>query len=52
MRNQSEQIAYLIKHRRDGMSNADFEKELETLFELGYNEGYNEGYYSAMNDVI
>lgn len=40
MRNQYEQIDYIMKHRRDGMSDKDFREQLENLFQLGYEKGY------------
>ena len=38
-RNTEEQIAYLLKRRRGGMSDADYEKQLRYLHELGYDYG-------------
>lgn len=38
-RNVQEQIAYLMKRRKSGMSNADFQKELERLYNLGFEDG-------------
>lgn len=38
-RNKNEQIAYLLKRRNSGMSQQDFTKELERLYQLGFDEG-------------
>lgn len=38
-RNVTEQINYLLKRRKSGMSNADFKNELFYLCELGFKEG-------------
>ena len=38
-RNKNEQIAYLLKRRHGGMSENDFKKELETLYQIGFEEG-------------
>jgi hypothetical protein len=38
-RNVHEQIVYLMKRRKGGMSNADFQKELERLYDLGFEDG-------------
>ena len=38
-RNKSEQIAYLLKRRNSGMSDKDFLKELETLYNIGFDDG-------------
>ena len=38
-RNVQEQIDYLMKRRKGGMSNADFQKELERLYNLGFEDG-------------
>lgn len=40
-RNKQEQILYLTKRRVSGMSNLDFIKELEYLYEIGFDEGRN-----------
>lgn len=40
-RNKQEQILYMLKRRRGGMSDADYIKELERLYELGFNDGRN-----------
>ena len=40
-RNKTEQLNYLIKRRNSGMSDDDYEKELNYLYELGYNNGRN-----------
>lgn len=42
MRNKEEQIKYIMKHRRDGMSDSDFEKELRNLANISYFDGRNE----------
>ena len=42
MRNKNEQVAYLLKQRNGGMSNADFKAELEKLYQLGYWDGRDE----------
>lgn len=34
-RNKEEQIAYLLKRRKSAMSQQDFKKELEVLYDLG-----------------
>ena len=51
MRNEFEQIAYIMKHRRDGMSDADFKKELETLLEIGYSDGYGNGCKDTYDEI-
>jgi len=38
-RNKIEQIAYLQKRRYSGMSVNEYEKELERLYQLGFDEG-------------
>ena len=40
-RNGIEQVNYLIKRRKSGMSNADFKNELFYLYELGLKDGIN-----------
>ena len=38
-RHKQEQISYLTKRRRSGMSDADFTKELERLYDIGIEDG-------------
>ena len=38
-RNKNEQIAFLLKRRNSGMNQQDFMKELERLYQLGFDEG-------------
>ena len=38
-RNKQEQIAYILKRRNGGMSARDFERELERLCDLGFEDG-------------
>lgn len=40
-RNKQEQIAYLTKRRRGGMSDKDYMSELERLYNLGFEDGRN-----------
>lgn len=38
-RNKYEQIAYILKRRIGGMSDKDYKKELERLYDLGFEDG-------------
>lgn len=40
-RNKDEQIQYLTKRRVSGMSDKDFKKELERLYNIGFDDGRN-----------
>lgn len=48
-RNKNEQIAFLLKRRNSGMSQIDFKKELERLYQLGFDEGRD--YYTPTMSV-
>lgn len=40
-RNKKEQILYLTKRRVSGMSDKDFQEELERLYYIGFDDGRN-----------
>lgn len=48
-RNKNEQIAFLLKRRNSGMSQIDFKKELERLYQLGFDE--RRDYYTPTMSV-